>query len=148
MLKKLVSLSVAVVSLFSVCTFSASAAGNYTDAVKTWTSAQTANGTPLTTGLRGKWDYTSSYVYNYNDSAGTLGAWVNREKTSTGTITVDRYYGGQFVYNGPPNKRSVPRGSYSYLLNYVREDGYGYAAVGVINSKVGYHKIAWSPDSI
>ena len=45
--------------------------------------------------------------------------------------------------------KNLPKGTYYYLPNYVKEDGYKYATLGYIMNKeaVSYH-IAWSPDSI
>lgn len=148
-IKKITCAIIAITSIFSACCMSANAAGNIQDTEKSWTAAQTANGTPLATGVRAKIDYTSAYVYNYSESAGYLQAWVNRSYYSSGSgLKADRYY-GVITYNGASqNMKSVHPNYNYYLVNYVKEDGYGYAGIGVINQNVGYHKIAWSPDSI
>ena len=82
---------------------------------------------------------------------GSLSAWVQRtnNKNTSSVKTVDRYY-GSWSYNGATkNMKNLPKGTYYYLPNYVKEDGYKYATLGYIMNKeaVSYH-IAWSPDSI
>jgi len=88
---------------------------------------------------------------NKSTSGGSLSAWVQRtnNKNTSSVKTVDRYY-GSWSYNGATkNMKNLPKGTYYYLPNYVKEDGYKYATLGYIMNKeaVSYH-IAWSPDSI
>jgi hypothetical protein len=101
-------------------------------------------------GVRRK-DYTSVWCENKSTSGGSLSAWVQRtnNKNTSSVKTVDRYY-GSWSYNGATkNMKNLPKGTYYYLPNYVKEDGYKYATLGYIMNKeaVSYH-IAWSPDSI
>ena len=98
-----------------------------------------------------KKDYTSVWCENKSTSGGSLSAWVQRtnNKNTSSVKTVDRYY-GSWSYNGATkNMKNLPKGTYYYLPNYVKEDGYKYATLGYIMNKeaVSYH-IAWSPDSI
>lgn len=124
-LKKMIVLGMVVLSLMSALTFSVFSAGNVSDTIIN-ISARSNNG-------------------------GTLSAWVQRtnNKNTSSVKTVDRYY-GSWSYNGATkNMKNLPKGTYYYLPNYVKEDGYKYATLGYIMNKeaVSYH-IAWSPDSI
>lgn len=149
-LKKVIALSMAIMCIMSSFGMvQAGAASNIKDTYVTWKKQQTYNGTPLYTPMRAKNDYSSVYIKNQKSSAGSLSAWVTRSnKTSINSCQVDRYYGYR-TYNGASkNKAGVPKGRAKYLINYVKEDGYRYAGIGVTNSKVGTHTIAWSPDSV
>ena len=135
-LKKMIVLGMVVLSLMSALTFSVFSAGNVSDTIFN-ISARSNNG--------------GSRCENKSTSGGSLSAWVQRtnNKNTSSVKTVDRYY-GSWSYNGATkNMKNLPKGTYYYLPNYVKEDGYKYATLGYIMNKeaVSYH-IAWSPDSI
>ena len=101
-------------------------------------------------GFRSKTDYTSVWCENKSTSGGSILAWVHRSKTNSASVhSIDRYY-GSWSYNGATkNAKTISRGSYYYLTNYVKEDGDKYAALGwIMNTEGKAYKIAWSPDSI
>lgn len=132
-------------SVFSIGTMMAGAAGNYSDTYKTYN--YNGDGGPLATPLREKWDDTSSYVKNYSVSTTSFSAGVGRSRTSRGYLA-DRYYSSS---NGAFNMgklKSVGIGQERYLPNFVYEDGYKYANVHFYPSRAGYISIAWSPDSV
>lgn len=149
--KKLIALFLLLVCIASYCSYSVSAAGNITDTIINISATNNNGGTPYRSGWRTKTDYTSVWCENMSTSGGSLSAWVHRANSTSATSasSVDRYY-GSYSYNGATqNMATLPKGTYYYLPNYVKEDGYKYAALGYImnKEKVSY-QIAWSPDSI
>lgn len=149
--KKMIVLGMVVLSLMSALTFSVFSAGNVSDTIINISARSNNGGTPCRSIWREKKDYTSVWCENKNTSGGSLSAWVQRtnNKNTSSVKTVDRYY-GSWSYNGATkNMKNLPKGTYYYLPNYVKEDGYKYATLGYIMNKeaVSYH-IAWSPDSI
>ena len=88
-------------------------------------------------------------VFSAGNVSDTIINISTNNKNTSSVKTVDRYY-GSWSYNGATkNMKNLPKGTYYYLPNYVKEDGYKYATLGYIMNKeaVSYH-IAWSPDSI
>lgn len=150
-IKKAVALCLALISMISVFCIPANAAGNITDSLINIKAVNNNGGTPRMSFWRSKRDYTSVWCENKSSSGGSLSAWVHRtNNTSTTSVyTVDRYY-GNWSYNGATkNMKTLPKGTYYYLPNYVKEDGYTYATLGYIMNKESVaYSIAWSPDSI
>lgn len=167
-IKRVFSVVLAVFLVFSTAIV-ACAAGNHKDTIVTILQENNNDGTPYSSFYREKWDYTSSYVYNYPESKGSLNVWVNSDAQNNANKRVDRKYcgikGGQSIpYNGPSLQIYVPKGEYRYLLNFCREDYYkysGYSPVSyastddpyatlgyIMNVEHVYYKIAWSPDSV
>lgn len=148
---KAIATAMIVTSMFSTFALSANAAGNINDTIVYKEANQNSGGTPYRSAWRGKWDYTSAYCMNTTTSGGSATVWVHRTNNSktSSQYTVDRYY-GKWSYNGATrNSKTVYRGKYVYLPNYVKEDGYNYAALGYIMNKEGVkYKMWWSPDSV
>ncbi len=138
-------------AISSFACISANAVGNIQNRYIYIKAINNDGGTTHRSSWEEKRDATSVWCENLSNSGGSLSAWVQRSNsTSAGSVnTVDRYY-GSWSYNGATkNMKSLPKGTYYYLDNYVYEDGYSYAALGYIMSRehVDYH-IEWSPDSI
>jgi len=160
MIKKLICFSLMSICLLSCFVFSVSAAQNIDDYIIVIEAQHNSGGTAyISPQYRRKYNDTSVYCENYSISGGSASCWVHRLSTSgnsdvptpnTGNSSrVDRYYGGTLPYNGPPNRKLVPKGTYYYLPNYVNEDGYTHAALGyIMNKEVVKYKLGWSPDSI
>lgn len=150
---KRVLVSVLAVSsvLSSFACINASAVGNVEDTRIDIDAFNNSGGTPCRSKWRPKTDYTSVWCENKSSSGGSLSAWVCRtDNTSTTSVyTVDRYY-GTWSYNGATkNKKTLPKGTYYYLPNYVKEDGYSYATLGyIMNKEYVDYSITWSPDSV
>ena len=149
--KVLVSVLAVTSAVSSVTCISANAAGNITDTVINIEAKNNSGGTPRSSFWRHKTDYTSVWCENKSTSGGSLSAWVNRSNSDTNNsvYTVDRYY-GTWSYNGATKNRKILQpGTYYYLPNYVKEDGYTYATLGyILNREYVDYSIAWSPDSI
>lgn len=143
---KLFSCLLAIVSVFSIGMTMASATGNVSDQIKTYT--YNGDGGALATPLRAKWDATSSYIKNYSTSKTALSAGVGRAKKTGNGYMPDRYYKSSNNAFNMGKLKSVAIGQEKYLPNYVYEDGYSYANIHFYPSKSGYIKIAWSPDSV
>ena len=135
-LKTMALFSLVAVMLIGCCT-TAFAAGNYSD---TWFEFYTDNsGGDYLTPIRGKWDYTSSYVYNNNSDCGIR---VNVMGCSANGRTMD--------YCSVNGLEQVELGQWKYLPNWVKERGYNYCRLMVT---AAYHypvhlQCLWSPDSI
>lgn len=143
---KLVGSVLAIVSVISLGMTMASATGNVTDQIRTYT--YNGDGGALATPLREKWDATSSYIKNYSTSKTSFGAGVGRAKTTSNGYVADRYYRSANNAFNMAKLKSVAVGQERYLPNYVKEDGFKYANVHFYPSRAGYIKIAWSPDSV
>lgn len=150
MIKRTVALGFALVSMMSAVSISASAA-NTKDTTYIVEASRNSGGTPYSTNWRPKSDYSSVYCENTSSSGGSLTAWVERtnDTNNKSVYVVDRYY-GSWSYNGATkNSKTLSKGTYYYLPNYVKEDGYSYASVGfIMNKEAVKYSIAWSPDSI
>lgn len=167
--KRFCALLLVMAMMLSCVGISANAENNHSDTIVTISEVSNSGGNPMGSFYRGKWDYSSSYIYNYPESGGSLKAWVNSAPTSNYNKLIDRWYchiwGGQRVpYNGPSDYVWVAKGEYKYLNNYCREDYYAYsgydhapytttgdpvASVGFIcYTEHKYYKLAWSPDSV
>lgn len=150
MLKRIISIVITLLCVFSIFALSTNAAGNISDTLHSVSAAQNSGGTPYCTSLRAKTDDTSVYVKNSAISGGAMSCWVNRSNSASSGGSVDRFYGvdaGEF--GASQNQKYVPKGTYYYLPNYVYEDGYRYAGVGFIMHIEGvYYEFLWSPDSI
>ncbi len=149
--KKTIALCLVLTVMMSFFGISANAAGNITDRPINIDANNNDGGVPYRSTWERKTDATSVWCENKSTSGGSLSAWVHRtNNTSVSSVyTVDRYY-GSWSYNGATkNMKTLPKGTYYYLPNYVYEDGYSYAALGYIMNKehIAYH-IVWSPDSI
>lgn len=135
--KKMIVLGMVVLSLMSALTFSVFSAGNVSDTIINISARSNNGGTPCRSIWREKKDYTSVWCENKSTSGGSLSAWVQRtnNKNTSSVKTVDRYY-GSWSYNGATkNMKNLPKGTYYYLPNYVKEDGYKYATLGYIMNK-------------
>lgn len=123
-----------------VATNSVSAAGNYHDTLYEYIEGG-ATFTQVTTPLREKWDYTSSYAYNMKSNTD-----IDKVKVggSEGPTLQDVVY--DCTYGSP---RSLLMGRSGYFPNLVKEREYDYACLTFEFYKVGaYLYIWWSPDSI
>lgn len=151
MLKRTIAVCFVLISMMSFFCISANAAGNITDTIINIKAVNNNGGTPCRSKWREKMDYTSVWCENKSTSGGSLSAWVHRSNSTSATSmnTVDRYY-GTWSYNGATkNMKTLPKGTYYYLPNYVKEDGYTYATLGyIMNREAVAYSIAWSPDSI
>lgn len=112
------------------------AAGNYHDTVFEYEiDTDECEITDVSTPLREKWDYTSSYVHN------------NRSWTEISYIRVYSEDGTNCTY-GESERCAV--GVAKYLPNLIKERGYSYARLE-FDPHDGHHNfihILWSPDSI
>lgn len=112
------------------------AAGNYHDSVFEYEiDTDICEITDIQTPLRGKWDYTSSYVYN------------NRSTEEISYIRIVSEDGTNCTY-GQSQRCAV--GVAKYLPNLIKESGYSYARL-IFEPYDGHHgfiHILWSPDSI
>lgn len=169
-IKRLIAVLLVMTTFMSIFGISASAENNHSDSIITISEIDSSGGTPCSGMWREKWDYSSSYIYNYPESGGKLKAWINSYPTNPSNRRyVDRWYcgiwGGQSVpYNGPTTTVWISQGVAKYMNNYCREDYYRYsgyqnapitttsdpyATAGFICwTEHRYYKIAWSPDSI
>lgn len=168
-IKRFLAALLVMTTLASIVGISASAENNHGDTIITLDEVASSGGTPCASFWREKWDYSSSYIYNYPESGGKLKAWINSAPYNSMPRYVDRWYcgiwGGQAVpYNGPATTVWISQGVAKYMANYCREDYYKYsgyqnapktttsdpyATAGFICwTEHKYYKIAWSPDSI
>lgn len=149
--KKGIAVCLILISMASIICIPANAVGNIQDKYINVSASDNDGGTPRRSSWEPKEDTTSVWCENKSSSGGSLSAWVHRSnsKQSTSFYTVDRYY-GSWSYNGATkNMKTVPKGSGKYLINYVKEDGYSYAALGfILNREHVAYRIAWSPDSV
>ncbi|MBQ2970991.1 MAG: hypothetical protein IJE16_00400 [Ruminococcus sp.] len=150
-IKRTIALCLILISVMSVFCVSANAAGNIQDTVINISAVNNDGGTPRMSIWRAKRDATSVWCENKSTSGGSLSAWVHRtnDTRTTSVYTVDSYY-GTWSYNGATrNMKTLPKGTYYYLPNYVYEHNYSYATLGYIMNKESVaYSIAWSPDSV
>ncbi len=134
-ISKILIIAMIFMSISSVGIINAEAAGNYTD--EDFNFYTHVAGAGRFTGMRGKWDYTSSYVYNTNsDYALKVNVWGGSSTGVHQDVSLEPY-------------KQVNVGVASYLKNLVKEEGYNYCALQLLQTGQGWRIIGkWSPDSI
>ena len=114
------------------------AVGNVSD-----TSFYVSNANGNQTSIRGKWDYTSSYMKNTAIMTGT-----RYNAVSVGRMSA--LPGENWNSYGAPSY-TFTSGTTRYMINYVKENGCGYCSI-LTNSVPGYGSYTasgwWSPDSV
>jgi len=127
-------------TIVSAVVVTSNAAGNYTDTLFKYEFTSSSR-TTAHTEFRGKWDYTSSYAYNYNSNVKINSVLV---QAPVSIYFLDCTYG---------QPQDLPIGYAKYLPNLVKEKGYNEAKLCFIfTPKTPPTKtslcILWSPDSI
>ncbi len=121
--------------------FSASAIGNVTDTEFVLERTGVAK-SQVSTPMRGKLDYTSSYAYNVSSNVDFTRVEVRGANSDANPAV----FGAQCTYGA---FLRLDRGDYKYFPNTVKEDNYSFAGF-VFNFTYcdAYINVLWSPDSV
>ena len=121
--------------------FSASAIGNVTDTAFVLERTGVAK-SQVSTPMRGKLDYTSSYAYNVSSNVD----FTKVEVRGANSDASPAIYGTQCTYGA---YKRLNRGTSSYFPNTVKESGYSFAGFVFNFTYVdAYINVLWSPDSV
>lgn len=137
--KRIMTLGMLGMFLFSIFAINTKAAGNYTDTTYKYQFSDYTPYAGWNTECREKRDYTSSYMKCNQSSGRTYTAWVCAGNTSS-----------EFPIEVGSPKYTFSAGTTRYMVNYVKERGYNYARIQAWPSGNGYYYVEglWSPDSI